>query len=400
LAEFSALHCCPYKNFKTTQVGFRSLSTPIQFGISNCNHADQTSSFEAQNGAIMTARTEGLEAEYYRREGSKEKGFKYSSPTGQLLKDQDQLQRIAKLAVPPGYSDVYVAPDPDLELQAYGRDDKGRLQYRYHSDFVNANARSKWSRLVRFAGALPDMRAKTGHDLKTAELCDRRVMALMTRLLYIAHFRVGSDEYARVNKTYGLSTLRKRHVKLDGSTVEFHFRGKHGIQQHKATADEAIARNVSALLELPGPWLFQCSLEDGKRRVNAQELNAYIHETMGEFSAKDFRTWGGTLLAAEFLADAGVAQSDRQARANLNECVKFVAADLGNTPAVVRAHYVSPSVFDNYLAGKVLEDFEPSISRLRASGETGLTRSELALKRLLERSQKFQKKSKGASPTT
>ncbi len=249
---------------------------------------------------------------------------------------------------------------------------------------MHGNQREKWSRLIRFADALPTLRERTAADLRRPGLCDARVMALMTRLLYVAHFRVGSDAYARDNKTFGLTTLKKRHVKVSGQTVEFKFNGKHGVRQHKATTDRTIANHVSKLLELPGQTLWQCELEGGLGRVTSSGLNAYIRANMGAFSAKDFRTWGGTLLAAEFLAELGVAQSERQARSNLKECVQVVAADLGNTPAVVRAHYVSPIVFDCYLNGAVLHDFEPRSSRTRSSDAVGLTRSELALKHLLE----------------
>jgi DNA topoisomerase I len=342
--------------------------------------------------AHVMGRTEGLETEFYRREGTKEKGFRYIAPDGTELKDEAELERIAKLAVPPGYAEVWVAPDTDSELQAFGRDAKGRLQYRYHADFVSGNQAAKWARLVRFGNALPQMRAHTGADLRRPALSDSHVLALMTRLLYVARFRVGSAEYARANKTYGLTTLRQRHVKVSGATVDFSFRGKHGIHQHKATADKAIAANVAKLLELPGPWLFQYEADDARKRVTSGDLNKYIRAVMGEFSAKDFRTWGGTLLAAEFLAESGVAQSDRQARRTLIDCVKFVSEDLGNTPTVVRAHYVSPSVFDRYLEGKILDDFEPRESRVKSSSDAGLTRSELALKRLLEKSMRQGKK--------
>ena len=336
--------------------------------------------------AHVMGRTEGLEAEFYRREGTKEKGFWYVAPDGEELEDAAQLERIAKLAVPPGYAEVWVAPDANSELQAFGRDAKGRLQYRYHADFVRGNQAAKWARLIRFGNALPTMRERTGADLRRPALSSPHVLALMTRLLYVARFRVGSAEYARVNKTYGLTTLRQRHVSVSGATVDFSFRGKHGVHQHKATADKAIAANVSKLLELPGPWLFQYETDDMRKRVTSDDLNRYIRDAMGEFSAKDFRTWGGTLLAAEFLAETGVAQSDRQARRTLIDCVKFVSEDLGNTPTVVRAHYVSPSVFDRYLEGKVLDDFEPRDLRVQTSSESGLSRSELALKRLLEKS--------------
>lgn len=332
----------------------------------------------------MLGRTDGLQEHYYRREGDAAGSFRYYLPDGHELTDPAELERIAKLAVPPGYTDVYISPDPDAELQAFGRDKAGRLQYRYHPDFLQANSEAKWQRLVRFARCLGPLRAASGADLRRSGLEPRRVMALMTRLLYVARFRVGSDAYARAHKTYGLTTLRHSHARVEGNTVEFRFKGKHGIWQHKLTTDQTIARNVAQLKELPGPWLFQALVEGGRARIRAQQLNAYIREVMGPFTAKDFRTWGGTLLAAEFLADQGPPQSDRQARKTLVECVKHVAADLGNTPAVVRAHYVCPKVFDFYLEGRVLDDFEPSATRRKASGEDGLNRSELALKRLLE----------------
>lgn len=305
----------------------------------------------------MLSRTEELQDFYYRRVGEKVGEFRYFLPDGSELTDPVELERIAKLAVPPGYTDVYISPDPEAELQAFGRDKAGRLQYRYHPGFVQANAEAKWNRLVRFARHLGPMRSASGADLRRSGLEPRKVMALMTRLLYVARFRVGSDAYAKTNKTYDLTTLRQRHVQVNGNTVEFHFKGKHGIWQHKLTTDQIIAKNIARLKELPGPWLFQAMSDEERCRIRAQDLNAYLREVMGPFSAKDFRTWGGTLLAAEFLAEAGPPESDRQAKKTLVECVKYVAQDLGNTPAVVRAHHVCPKVFDFYLEGAVLDDF-------------------------------------------
>lgn len=345
----------------------------------------------------MLSRTEVLQDLYYRREGERIGEFRYFWPNGDEVTKSDELGRIARLAVPPGYREVYISPDPEAELQAFGRDARGRLQYRYHPDFVQTNANAKWRRLVRFAGSLGQMRAVSGADLRRGGLEPRKVMALMTRLLYIARFRVGSDAYAKTHKTYGLTTLRQKHAKVEGSTVDFKFKGKHGIFQHKLTTDAAIAKNIAALQELPGPWLFQAltvkphgdpamplPTEGGRCRIHANELNRYIREIMGPFSAKDFRTWGGTLAAAEFLAEAGPPESDRQAKKTMVECVKYVAEDLGNTAAVTRAHYISPKVFDFYLEGRVLDDFEPKEGRTGASSSEGLTRSELALKRMLE----------------
>lgn len=331
----------------------------------------------------MPGRTELLQDEYLRREGHDPKAFAYAFPDGEPYTDPDGLARIASLAVPPAYTDVYVSPDPDAELQAFGCDAAGRLQYRYHPDFVQIGALKKWQRLTRFAGALPTLRAVTTTDLRISGLPPRKVMALMSRVLHVARFRVGSDAYARDHKTYGLSTLRQKHVQVQGSTVTFHFRGKHGVTQHKAAQDRTLAANIERLLELPGPWLFQ-AVQDGTRsRIRAPALNSYLREVIGPFTAKDFRTWGGTLLAAEFLAEAGAPETERVARKTLVECVKYVAADLGNTPAVTRGSYICPVIFDRYLEGKVLDDYEPRADKLPPELE-GLTRSEVALKRLLE----------------
>ncbi|WP_420596648.1 DNA topoisomerase IB [Deinococcus sp.] len=349
----------------------------------------------------MPSRTDILQEEYLRREGHEVGKFKYFWPDGTPYKDKAATERMSALAVPPAYHDVYISPDADAEVQAFGRDDAGRLQYRYHPDFVQAGAMKKWQRLTRFAGSLPNLRTVTSSDLRLpggeSGLPRRKVLSLMTRLLHVARFRVGSDIYARTHKTYGLSTLRQKHVTVEGNTLIFDFKGKHSIHQHKETVDKTLAANVQKLLALPGPWLFQSvdEDEDGKpqrRRVHAADLNAYLRDVIGPFTAKDFRTWGGTLLAAEFLAEAGAQDDEKSARKTLVECVKYVAADLGNTPAVTRESYICPVIFDRYLEGKVLDDYEPR--SLKTPALEGLTRSEAALKRLLE-SEKALKKSRG-----
>ncbi|WP_424951909.1 DNA topoisomerase IB [Deinococcus sp.] len=331
----------------------------------------------------MTTRTEALQEDYLRREGDKPGEFHYVYPDGREYTGAEGLARIASLAVPPAYREVFVSPDPDAEVQAFGRDAAGRLQYRYHPDFVQAGATRKWQRLTRFSGVLPTLRTVTAADLRLSGLPRRKVLAVMSRLLHVTRFRVGSDIYAAQHKTYGLTTLRKRHVKVEGRTLIFDFKGKHAVQQHRETTDATLSSNVARLLELPGPWLFQ-SVEDGVRgRVRSGDLNAYLKGVIGPFTAKDFRTWGGTLLAAEFLAEAGAPESEAQARRTLVECVKAVAADLGNTPAVTRASYICPVIFDRYQVGKVLDDYEPRAGR-GGSELGGLTRSEAALKRMLE----------------
>ncbi|WP_407569991.1 DNA topoisomerase IB [Deinococcus altitudinis] len=334
-------------------------------------------------------RTETLQEDYLRREGNKPGEFRYFWPDGHAYTDPEGLTRIAALAVPPAYQDVFVSPEPGAEVQAFGRDAAGRLQYRYHPDFVQAGALRKWQRLTRFATVLPSLRTITTADLRLSGLPRRKVLAVMSRLLHVTRFRVGSDTYALSNKTYGLSTLRKSHVKVHGRTLEFDFRGKHGVLQHRETIDATLSGNISRLLELPGPWLFQSvdpspqTGEGVRGRVRSHDLNAYLKDVIGPFTAKDFRTWGGTLIAAEFLAEAGAPQSEGEARRVLVECVKAVAADLGNTPAVTRASYICPVIFDRYQEGKVLDDYEPRATKGDAETE-GLTRSEAALKRMLE----------------
>jgi len=349
----------------------------------------------------VPSRTDLLQDEYLRREGHQPGKFEYFWPDGTPFTDEAALARIAALAVPPAYQDVFVSPDADAEVQAFGRDAAGRLQYRYHADFVQAGAMKKWQRLIRFAGALPDLRTVTATDLRLPAgedggLPRRKVLALMTRLLHVARFRVGSDIYARTHHTYGLSTLRQKHVRVEGSTISFDFKGKHSIWQHKQTVDRTLAANLQKLLDLPGPWLFQSVDEGVRRRLRSADLNAYLHEVIGPFTAKDFRTWGGTLLAAEFLAEAGVTDDEKVARKQLVECVRYVAADLGNTPAVTRGSYICPVIFDRYLAGKVLDDYEARAARTPAL--EGLTRSEAALKRLLESERSLQRGRRTASP--
>lgn len=350
----------------------------------------------------MPSRTDLLHEEYLRREGHEPGKFAYFWPDGTPFTDEVALARIAALAVPPAYQDVFISPGDDSEVQAFGRDAAGRLQYRYHTDFVQAGAIKKWQRLIRFAGALPDLRTVTATDLRLPAgegggLPRRKVLALMTRLLHLARFRVGSDIYAHSHQTYGLSTLRQRHVRVEGNTISFDFRGKHAIWQHKQTVDRTLAANLQKLLDLPGPWLFQ-SVDGGvRRRVHSADLNAYLHEVIGPFTAKDFRTWGGTLLAAEFLAEAGVAESEKAARKTLVDCVKHVAADLGNTPAVTRGSYICPVIFDRYLAGEVLDDYEPRATKTPSLD--GLTRSEAALQRLLESERALRGRRKSPTPS-
>lgn len=321
-------------------------------------------------------RTATLQNRYLRRLRRGD-GFVYVTTAGRPYVDREGLARIAALAIPPAYTDVYVSPDPDAELQAFGRDARGRLQYRYHPDFVHRNALRKWRRLSRFADALPQMLATAGADLRRSGLPQRKVLALMTRLLHTVYFRVGDESYTRAHRSYGLTTLCKRHVAIEGTQAVFRYRGKHGVHQEQVVRDRGAVAVLGRLLELPGKTLFQYEEGGLRRPVRAAELNAYIHETIGPFSSKDFRTWGGTLKAAEFLTRQGPLEDAQSAPRVLLRCVRSVAASLGNTAPVTRASYICPVIFDLYLSGIVLEDYASD------EPEDGLSRSEAALRRML-----------------
>ncbi|WP_332675191.1 DNA topoisomerase IB [Aromatoleum sp.] len=336
----------------------------------------------------MNNRTDALQGSCLRRIPVEGGGFRYAWPDGTPYDEHVGLARIASLAVPPAWTDVFVSPDPDEELQAFGRDARGRLQYRYHPDFVQSNATRKWRRLAKFAEALPALRETTAADLRLAGLPRRKVLAVLTRLLDRVHFRVGSTSYVRQYRSYGLTTLCKRHVRLEGTQVVFSYRGKHGVAQHKALRDRAVVANLERLLALRGPALFQYEDDAGiAHPVRAVDLNAYIREAIGSFTAKDFRTWGGTLKAAEYLAGVGPVDGERAAGRVLVQCVKAVAAELGNTAAVTRGSYICPVIFDRYLEGRVLDDFAPA-----DDDDGGLSRSEQALCRML--------RSRGRRPRT
>ncbi|ANQ84982.1 DNA topoisomerase IB [Azoarcus olearius] len=330
---------------------------------------------------MATVSTAELQSRYLRREPLAEGGFRYLRPDGRPYRNRAGLARIAALAVPPAYTEVYVSPDPEAALQAFGRDASGRLQYRYHPDFVLENAMRKWRRLARFAGALPRLRERIGADLRRAGLPRQKVLALLVRLLDRIYLRVGNASYARRYRSYGLTTLRKRHVRVEGSRVVFHYRGKHGVEQQQTLRDRGIANALARLLELPGQALFQYLDDEGGRHpVRAEDLNAYLREAMGPFTAKDFRTWGGTLKAAEYLAAAGPVENERLAGRMLAKCVRAVAAELGNTAAVTRSSYICPVIFDLYLAGSVLDDYGAA-----SDEESGLSAGEAALRRMLSR---------------
>lgn len=280
-------------------------------------------------------------------------GFIYKTPSGETVDDPETLARIKALVIPPAWTDVWICPDPLGHIQAVGRDQKGRKQYRYHSRWRESRDARKYDRMVAFGRALPKLRKKVDADLALRGLPRDKVLAAAVKIMELTLIRVGNDAYARENKSFGLTTLRKRHAVLAGTGAVFEFRGKSGVQHKTSFRDRRLARILRACEDLPGQRLFQYVDDEGHRHaIGSSDVNAYIHEAMGDgFSAKDFRTWAGALAAAEFFDEAGPASSPTQAKAMVRECVKAVSQRLGNTPAVCRACYIHPAVIKAYEEG-------------------------------------------------
>ena len=281
-------------------------------------------------------------------------GFSYVDPDGRRITDPDVLGRIRSLAVPPAWREVWICPTPGGHIQAVGRDARGRKQYRYHPKWQARRDETKYARMIGFAQALPRMRARVNRDLARPGLPREKVIASVVRLLETTCIRVGNAEYARTNGSFGLTTLRNRHVDVSGSTVRFEFRGKGGKPVSVDVTDRRVARVIARCQELPGQELFQYVDVDGARQtVDSADVNAYLKDAGGEdFTAKDFRTWVGTVLAAQALGDASAFTSKTQARRNVSRAVEAVARQLGNTPAICRKSYVHPAVIDAYLDGR------------------------------------------------
>ena len=291
-----------------------------------------------------------------RREGQG-RYFDYFGPDGKPVKDEAVLERIRKLVIPPAWTHVWICPDASGHIQATGRDARGRKQYRYHDEWRAHCDELKFSNMAAFGRALPTLRARVEKDLSMHGLPREKVLAAVVRLLELTLIRVGNDEYANKNKSFGLTTLRDRHVKFQGSSAVFEFRGKSGVVHRTGIRDRRLARIVRACQEVPGQRLFQYRDKDGGRHsISSHDVNAYIREaTGGSFTAKDFRTWAGTLSCACSLLEAGPAASAAEAKRVMAACVKQTASRLGNTPAVCRSSYVHPGVFDTYAEGRLAD---------------------------------------------
>jgi DNA topoisomerase-1 len=278
--------------------------------------------------------------------------FSYRDADGQSV-DEPTLQRIRALAIPPAWTDVWICPNPRGHLQATGRDARGRKQYRYHPRWAAVRDRVKYDRMIALGEALPRIRERIEQDLRRSDMPREKILAALVRLLEETRIRVGNDEYARQNRSFGLTTLRNRHVSVEGSRVTFQFRGKSGKDHRVSLLDRRLARVVKRCQEIPGHELFQCLDCDGTRHsIESDDVNAYIREASGgDFTAKDFRTWAGTVLAARFLRQVEPEASEREVKSQVTRAIEQVAEQLGNTPAVCRKSYVHPAVIEAFQAG-------------------------------------------------
>lgn len=280
--------------------------------------------------------------------------FAYFLPSGERIRDPAEISRINKLAIPPAYIDVWICPDPQGHMQATGRDARGRKQYRYHVRWREIRDSDKYERILAFGAALPRLRARLEQHLALRGMPREKVMALVVQLLESTLIRVGNSRYARENRSYGLTTLRTRHVDVRGAAIRFQFRGKSGVEHQVTLKNQRLARIMRRCMELPGQHLFQYLDEEGQRHpVSSGDVNLFLQDmTGGDFTAKDYRTWAGSALALEYLRKCDW-QPEAVARSNLVETVKNVSQQLGNTPAVCRQCYIHPDVLDAFAAGEL-----------------------------------------------
>lgn len=328
------------------------------------------------------------------RMGTPTRGFSYQTADGRSVSKED-LKRIKALRIPPAWTEVAINPSSKGRLQAIGKDAAGRWQYLYHENHTRRQEQKKFERLMQFAAALPKMRQAVARDIASEGLGREKVMACILRILSTCFIRPGSQVYASENGSYGLATLRRKHVKVEGDQVIFDFRGKHGQQQHRELRDRTVARIVKQLADLPGYEVFKyydesSALVDVRRR----HINQYIKEVMGQqFSAKDFRTWAGTLICACALARAEADSSDQEKsggnskkvrRKAVVAAIKEAAEHLGNTPAVCKSSYINPTVLDRFERGEVIRHYFKNVEELIERKLDGLHPSEKALVKLLE----------------
>lgn len=319
------------------------------------------------------------------RTGKDRGEFEYRDPKGRRITEEPELERIRRLGIPPAWEEVWISPDRRGHIQATGRDARRRKQYRYHERWREQRDQNKFSRLLAFGRALPQIRKKVESDLALPGMPREKVLATVVRLLEVTLIRVGNDEYARQNRSYGLTTIRNRHVKVRGARVSFSFKGKSGKHHVIDVEDRTLAKIVRKSLDLPGEELFAYVDENGNvRDVTSADVNAYLREIAGsEFTAKDFRTWSGTVLTAVALKEFEAVTSQSEAKRNVTTAIKAVARMLGNTPAVCKKCYVHPEVMNSYLEKGTVESLAKRIGRELPQGLRGLKPEEAAVMALI-----------------
>jgi DNA topoisomerase-1 len=340
--------------------------------------ADPVKSAEAVGLCYVTDEQPGI-----RRERSG-KTFHYRDPKGKLVRNSATLKRIKSLVIPPAWTDVWICASANGHLQATGRDDRRRKQFRYHPDWREIRDETKYARMIAFAKALPKVRARVKKDLARPGLPREKVLATVVSLLEVSLIRVGNEEYARTNDSFGLTTMRDKHVDVNGATMKFHFRGKSGKWHNVDIRDQRLAKIVKRCQDLPGQELFQFVDNAGERRdVKSDDVNQYLREVSGaDFTAKDFRTWEGTVLAARVLSESEKVETKADAKKNVVAAIADVATKLGNTPTVCKKCYIHPNVIESYLDGTLSETLKPSAKKL--SGSSHLRDEETAVLRLLK----------------
>ena len=313
------------------------------------------------------------------------KGFRYVGPDRKPVRDAETLGRIKSLVIPPAWEQVWICSMPNGHLQATGRDAKGRKQSRYHPRWRAVRDETKYERMALFGSALPRIREQVEQDLSRPEMPREKVLATIVKLMERTFIRVGNEEYARGNNSYGLTTMRNKHVSVTGSTLKFNFTGKSGVQHAINLTDRRLARIVKRSRDLPGYELFQYLDKEGNTHsIDSSDVNAYLGGiTQEHFTAKDFRTWAGSVLAHTMLKEFEPFESETQAKRNLVSAIKAVAKQLGNTPSVCRKCYVHPVVIESYLGGEMMKALEHKVAEEIEQDEPGLRAEERALMRLL-----------------
>jgi DNA topoisomerase I len=314
------------------------------------------------------------------------KNFRYRHPAGKIVRDRETLARIKSLVIPPAWTDVWICLHPNGHLQATGRDDRARKQFRYHPRWREIRDETKYARMIAFARTLPKIRRRIKKDMSLSGLPRNKVLATVARLLEVSLIRVGNDEYARENDSFGLTTMRNRHVDVNGSALRFHFRGKAGKWHDVDIRDRRIAKVVERCQDLPGQELFQFVDDEGARHdVRSEDVNDYLREISGQdFTAKDFRTWAGTVLAAMALREFEKFDTNAQAKKNVVAAIEAVAKKLGNTPAVCKKCYIHPHVLDSYLEGTLVETLKQRAGKTISHSLRGLPAEEAAVLGLLQ----------------